>query len=733
MKYIKLKDNTLLDVVDDSAANPYGADPISGPPGQTVNISSVPVYQIPYERNDEYLKLINQENARNPESLLQPEQGKLLYADVDFEYNYYAPKWQNIFTFILTAEMSAFTDTTMLSGLIPSLNVYLMSGSGLEPSSMTFERQYTDMFDVIQSASVNSYVSGDEPHQISPEKVLSKEYFDDVANTWGTLGSFADVYDAGTGNKFADLHLQKIETLLMDGGSPGVNPDMPEFINLDMARIYSDTENKREMFPFFSKFKLTGVSKNPFCTLLETSQLVEDFIGYLTMHRTNDVRNRDVEFEYLSDEGDVVSEFTETVYGYSLNGFLHHIQEHGSGQVVSYSNSSSQCSYFESYLNQALFGSQLEQFLNGVQKNNYFPVAFRLEKRLGDITGYSGGVSTSAADNNQETGLVSVHYFFNYTELQDFIFYDTQIAYRRDYAYVVRVINGIVLDPPIAEHQSGHKTYRMYFFEMPYYAETVYILDSPPIPPDVELITYRGIDNKVLILFNQMVDKEALVPVYINESDEASFEEQYLAQKISEFNNDGQRNPIIFESDDPVDFELFKTLKKPASYAEFANTNYRVINTVKRDEYNLPAGTSAGFEDTIVPNQYYYYTFRAQDRNGFVSNPTPVYEFVLIKEGETMYPRIRIVDFKQPDPPAQKNKTFKRYLKIGFSPRQYTIHDDHTGSIEESLVGNPIDLGVSTDNLIGSNRKFKFRIRSKNTGKLIDINVTFKKNDVIKA
>tara|TARA_B100000131_G_C17919947_1_gene533941 strand:- start:174 stop:824 length:651 start_codon:yes stop_codon:yes gene_type:complete len=216
-----------------------------------------------------------------------------------------------------------------------------------------------------------------------------------------------------------------------------------------------------------------------------------------------------------------------------------------------------------------------------------------------------------------------------------------------------------------------------------------------------------------------MIDKEAQVPIYINESDTEAFEEQYQAQKIV----DGF--PIIFESDDPVDFELFKTTTKPASYSEFANENYKLISSNR--------GTSAAYEDTIVPNQLYYYTFRARDYNFFPSNPTPVYEFILIKDGETMYPRIRIVDFKQPDPPVQKNRSFKRYMKIGFTPRQYTLADSVISSVDDNLVGSDIVVGTAEDILIGSNRQFKFRIRSKNTGKLIDINVTFKKNNVIKA
>ena len=51
-------------------------------------------YPAPYERNDLYLKLKNQQDARNPESLLEPESGMLLYADFDFEYNYFAERYE---------------------------------------------------------------------------------------------------------------------------------------------------------------------------------------------------------------------------------------------------------------------------------------------------------------------------------------------------------------------------------------------------------------------------------------------------------------------------------------------------------------------------------------------------------------------------------------------------------------------------------------------------------------
>jgi len=91
------------------------------------------------------------------------------------------------------------------------------------------------------------------------------------------------------------------------------------------------------------------------------------------------------------------------------------------------------------------------------------------------------------------------------------------------------------------------------------------------------------------------------------------------------------------------------------------------------------------------------------------------------------------VELKPPSPPTQKSKSFKKYLKIGLSPRQYQIPSEISGMAGEHLVGTDIQIGTAEDLLVGSGRTFKFRIKSKNTGKLIDINVTFKKNKVIRA
>ena len=144
-----------------------------------------------------------------------------------------------------------------------------------------------------------------------------------------------------------------------------------------------------------------------------------------------------------------------------------------------------------------------------------------------------------------------ISYFFNFKDIEDFKFYDTAVSYAEEYQYDIFIINAVIAAPSGKSQTSAE----IIFMHEPYYNESIFIIDSPPIAPDIELITYRGVDNKVLILFNSMVDKAAQTPIYIRSGDRDAMEIQYHAQNIE------PPNPIIYESDDPTNFEIFKTFK----------------------------------------------------------------------------------------------------------------------------------------------------------------------------
>lgn len=613
-------------------------------------------YNAPYERNDLYLRLKAEKTPLSSQNLLEPDLGRTLYADIDYEYNYYVPEYE------LGTQQTP-------RNLLPSLNDFLLHKADIFPDRSLYQEAIT--------------IGGAIGQAQDPQYQYSMDYF----RHYGL-----EINSIEEGLKESILEFQKT----------------PEIINKDMYRLYMDNENKREIFPFFGKIAIEGIPDSQLANILETYSLDTKFVEFLIMHERDSIINVEYEVQAntaLFNELETVyststpeeSKIVRDINAYDLEGFYGHIDDgHESRYRASEAEAQSTCSFFESYLMGQIGRTKIQEYINNSVIGKTSPMVYKIRKY--------------EFDNPVPE---SVHYFFNYEEVNRFLFFDTQVTYGETTEYNITVINSIVTT------RQGSSGKYLIFLEEPYYSESFLLLDSPPIAPDVELITYRGVSNKVLILFNQMVDKRVEHPVYINESDQQTFLRQHEAQKIV------VSAPIIFESDDPTHFEIFKTLSLPSSYSEFANEHYRVV-----DSGGL---TAASYKDTITPNQTYYYMFRSLDVHGFCSNPSPIYEFTLIKEGETLYPRIRIVELKPPSPSTQKSKSFKKYLKIGLTPGQYQIPREVTDIVGDHLINSDIQIGTADDLVVGSDRTFKFRLKSKNTGKLIDINVTFKKNKVIRA
>ena len=118
------------------------------------------------------------------------------------------------------------------------------------------------------------------------------------------------------------------------------------------------------------------------------------------------------------------------------------------------------------------------------------------------------------------------------------------------------------------------------------------------------------------------------------------------------------------------------------------------------------------FEESVLPNTKYYYTFRAIDDHGHVSNPTSVYEVELIDEKGAVKPVIRLYDMTPP-----KNKTnakaCQKYIYVKPTLQQLYFSDD-----------SDVDSIFSQQ---AKKKKYKMRLTSKGSGKKIDINFSFRK------
>ena len=220
----------------------------------------------------------------------------------------------------------------------------------------------------------------------------------------------------------------------------------------------------------------------------------------------------------------------------------------------------------------------------------------------------------------------------------------------------------------------------------------ILVMDRPPVRPDVNIVPYRAINNRVKILLTGNVDRSRESPGIILDSDKDEFKKI----EASQLSFDGK---VEFASDDSVrTFQIFRTEKRPKSYSDFKGSLYRELD-------------SFVFEEKIMPNTKYYYTFRAKDPHNHLSNPTEVYEVELIDEKGAVKPIIRLVSL---DPIENKTniKECQKYIYVKPALKQLYFSQD-----------SEVD-GIFSD---VKKKKYKMRITSKGSGKKIDINFSFRK------
>jgi len=248
------------------------------------------------------------------------------------------------------------------------------------------------------------------------------------------------------------------------------------------------------------------------------------------------------------------------------------------------------------------------------------------------------------------------------------------------------------------------------------FPEGIRVLDKPPIAPNVNIIPYKGVPDKIQIWLNGAVGDEILPDIRIYENE------------LEERNNLRDSNDMInFNSDDAAKtFQVFRISKKPSSYGDFREMREPiVVDTVGAD--------AAGHIDTIRPNRKYYYTFRSVDVHGHTSNPSPVYEVELVQDGENVFSIIRIVDMDE-EPEKQKFKPGRKFIKIAPSFNQMNLDNAELSKFEEledarvPLSVTQYDKKMAAQSIFGTDTKYKIRLTSKKTGKKIDLNVKFKIN-----
>ena len=330
-------------------------------------------------------------------------------------------------------------------------------------------------------------------------------------------------------------------------------------------------------------------------------------------------------------------------------------------------------------------------------------------------------------DNNRLNHLSNFYIMSNNDrDVEKFV--DTQIKYGKVYEYKINRIVAVVgnkyayLNPMRFGHrraayaagprvENGLVEEEMVFgvgnlpclklVYIPSDSKRVTVIDKPPVYPNVDIIPFKNVSDKILFNLSANSGEFSAPPILLESDDTAQFFAAALNQGLQDVfptleasalrsalesnfvkTLTSPRAMIKFRSDDPATtFEIFRIEKYPKSYKDFENRMIKKITGL---------ADNAAFVDHVMPNTKYYYVFRTEDIHSHVSNPTHIYEVELSKINDAVKLNMRIV---QPTDVEQVEKDLKESTKtlrhfISFRPNlaQRRVRIPSTGMFKEIRI-----------------------------------------------
>jgi len=293
--------------------------------------------------------------------------------------------------------------------------------------------------------------------------------------------------------------------------------------------------------------------------------------------------------------------------------------------------------------------------------------------------------------------------------------------------------------PRAAVHWENYSDTR--FASVPYWSQTAAILDSPPVPPNIRVIPYIGVNNRLLILLNSNTGEYRARPVVIKDFDTTAIANHYVSQTgvpmlpgdvRSEIGIPSSPLKLLYQNDDPISrYEIFRITKKPTSYEDF-NTAQNPYKIVTGEITSFKSSSSAFLVDVVEPNTKYYYCVRAVDIHNNFSNPTHVFEAELVDNEGQVYLILKTIIFET-DVSDNYVKTGRRFVYIEPSVRNFSLTTVPPPGSTVDDNPNPTSpiFGSPNEGASCWNKTFKVRLTSKKSNKKIDLNILFKNTGVI--
>jgi hypothetical protein len=245
------------------------------------------------------------------------------------------------------------------------------------------------------------------------------------------------------------------------------------------------------------------------------------------------------------------------------------------------------------------------------------------------------------------------------------------------------------------------------------FTESAMVIQPPPIFPQVKIKTENNSKRELQFYLSPTMGtrEEGFQPIIPSDYDQL---------RLMETNRDQGDTNFKFKTDlESGLYEIFRSDTPPKSYSDFADKKVSEIRMGFMSE-------SAIYRDQVKANKKYYYLFRRVNTKNLVSNPTAIYEVELLIDADDS--RVIVDTYNLPEPiKKDRSRKFRQIFQITPAIEQVMFDDQQDVLEQKQTLKNSlqeIKLGIAEKSVWG--RKFKFRVKSASTGKIIDYNITFK-------
>lgn len=334
--------------------------------------------------------------------------------------------------------------------------------------------------------------------------------------------------------------------------------------------------------------------------------------------------------------------------------------------------------------------------------------------------------------SRSNTPFQEIYIPFDYENSINYI--DTQVLPNQNYTYKIDLLsictsirtNGdpaYNIDHPIkgenywpnTKSKKLEPTFTQSTLEVNLFQKTPQVNSYFPLIPDVSFFSLIENPNFIQIFLNSKVAYEKVKQFDILDSNQASDKEVY-------FNNSNYNSFIIYKI----------VGKKPSSYKDFESSRYKVIK--------LPDNT---FLEEVEYNKDYYYLFTTFDGKNY-SNPSEIIHVNIQKINDAIVPILEtyIPDLEVIEKELITSKQFKQ--RISLNPSIFQLDLERSNTDEKTYENDDQKLQFDTkkylnlptvygDKISNKSAKFKVRVISKTSGKIVDINLNFKHRVINKA